>query len=375
MNSPQDALLEPDLIGLSAFVEEDSRLGAIRSAGEGVEAYLVGGSVRDLLLGLSPTDLDVAIEGDPSAIVRRLDPDATEHPRFLTASLELDGDRVDLAATRTETYVRPGALPDVEPASLEEDLARRDFTINAIAVPLSRPGEMIDPFDGIGAIRDRRLSILRPDSFREDPLRALRGARYAARFGFAPDDAMDEALRGVELGSVSDDRLAAELGRLAAEDRPQIALGIAQGWGLVDISGELVELVGRAAELLDQEPWSGFVPLQEVVLAALERGDEALLVPDQPPRTKIDQFDLLDRLDPGVMMLARAAGREWLDWWPRTGAGAALEIDGQDLIEAGIEPGPGVGVGLRAALAEYLETGVRDRERQLATALAAAGAD
>lgn len=372
MNSPHEEPLELDLEGLGSFIAADSRLDAIRAAAEEDEAYLVGGSVRDLLIGRTPRDLDVAIEGDPSAIVRRLDPSATEHPRFRTASLGLEGGQVDLAATRSETYSRPGALPDVEPASLGEDLARRDFTINAIAVPLSRPEEVIDPFDGLGALRERRLSILGPDSFTDDPIRALRGARYAARFGLEPDFEMAEALRGVDLSSVSEDRLAAELGRLAREDHPELALEVARGWGLIDIAEDLVELVRIATDLLQVEPWSGFAPLPAVVSAALAGADALDDVPEVAPETRIEQYDLLEHLDPGVMVLARAAGREWLDWWPEVGAGISLEIDGDDLLQAGVEPGPRVGVGLRAAFAELLETGDGDPTRQLATAVAAA---
>jgi len=372
VNAPHEEPLELDLGGLRSFVSEDSRLDAIRTAADSVEAFLVGGSVRDLLLGRIPLDLDVAIEGDHSAIVRHLDPGATEHPRFRTARLELEGGQVDLATTRSETYSSPGSLPDVEPASLGEDLARRDFTINAIAVPLSMPEEVIDPFSGIGALRDRRLSILRPDSFVDDPIRALRGARYAARFGLEPDLEMAEALRGVDFGSVSKDRLDAELGRLAREENPELALDLARKWGLIDMTEDQVGLVRSAADLLQGEPWSGFVPLPVVVSAALA-GTAALDgVPEVPPERRIEQYDLLVRLDPGVIVLARAAGREWLDWWPEVGVEASLGIDGDDLLEAGVEPGPSVGVGLRAAFAELLESGDGDPTHQLATAVAAA---
>lgn len=372
MSAPQRDRIEPDLEGLAAFVAGDPRLEAVRAVGSGVEAYLVGGSVRDLLMGLTPADLDLAIEGDPSTLVERLDPEATEHYRFGTARLNLQGGQVDLAATRRETYPRPGALPEVEPAGLEEDLARRDFTVNAIAVPLSRPGDLIDPFDGLSALAERRLTLLRPDSFTDDPLRALRGARYAARFDFRPDDQMSLFLKEVDLGSVSDDRLDAELSRLADEARPDAALDLARQWGLVEIDPGLVDRIAGARELLGREPWVGFCTVAEVARTALEDGDRVRAIPDLPPRDRIEQFELLERLEPGAIVLARAGGLEWLDWWAEFGAGATLDIDGDALIEAGIEPGPRVGAGLRAALAELLETGESDRDRQLETAVAAA---
>src|SRR5204862_5576259 len=99
-------------------------------------AWLVGGAVRDLMLGASSVDLDVAIEGDAREVARelasRLGGEAKEHERFGTATVSAGDLVVDLASTRRETYAQPGALPDVEPASLDEDLARRDFTVNAM---------------------------------------------------------------------------------------------------------------------------------------------------------------------------------------------------------------------------------------------------
>src|SRR3954471_22764799 len=104
-------------------------------------AWLVGGAVRDLLLGAPAVDLDVAIEGDAREVARALATtlggDAVEHERFGTATVTADGLSVDLASTRRETYPQPGALPDVEPAPLDEDLARRDFTVNAMAASLN----------------------------------------------------------------------------------------------------------------------------------------------------------------------------------------------------------------------------------------------
>jgi len=375
VSASDESPVEPDLERLRSFVAGDPRLEAVRSACGQMKAYLVGGSVRDLLLGRSPADLDVAIEGDLSLVVDRIDPGATEHPRFLTARLSLDGGQVDLAGTRSESYPTPGSLPVVEPASLDHDLARRDFTVNAIAVPLARPENLIDPFDGLTAIRDRRLSLLKSDSFEDDPIRALRGARYAARFGFEPDEEMRGALAGVDLGSVSDDRVEAELERFGGESRPELALDIARAWGLIEISEELVDLVGEAGDLLEEQPWKGFTTVSEVVDSALGSEGDLRSVPEEPPSRRIDQFELLERIRPGVIVLARVSGREWLDWWPREGMKASLAIDGDALLEAGIEAGPRIGAGLRAAFAEVLEEGPTDRDRQLATALAVARND
>src|SRR5690606_25329122 len=121
-----------------------------------------------------------------AALAARLGATTAEHERFGTAKVVLEGHEVDLAGARRETYPEPGALPVVEPAdSIEQDLARRDFTINAMALSLDDPAEPIDPHGGAADLDAGLLRVLHPGSFADDPTRALRAARYAARFGFA----------------------------------------------------------------------------------------------------------------------------------------------------------------------------------------------
>ncbi len=98
--------------------------------------YLVGGAVRDLLLVGTPYDLDLVVDGDALALARSLVGELTLHDRFGTSTVRLDGFAYDIARARRETYARPGALPEVEPAPLAEDLLRRDFTVNALAIEL-----------------------------------------------------------------------------------------------------------------------------------------------------------------------------------------------------------------------------------------------
>ena len=117
----------------------------VRAVAGEVRVYLVGGAVRDLLLGRERTDLDLAVEGDAVALGKRLGGEVRAHDRFATATAVLDGVELDLATTRSETYPRPGALPEVRPATLAEDLARRDFTVNAMAVTLHAAPGLIDP--------------------------------------------------------------------------------------------------------------------------------------------------------------------------------------------------------------------------------------
>ena len=148
--------------------------------------YLVGGAVRDLLLGRGRADIDLVVEGDPAALAAALgaEPLVESHSRFGTLKVRLGGEELDLAAARRERYARPGALPTVElGAPIRTDLARRDFTVNAMAVPLAEPRELIDPYDGQADLEAGVLRVIHDGSFVDDPTRAIRAARYAARFG------------------------------------------------------------------------------------------------------------------------------------------------------------------------------------------------
>ncbi|MDP8968483.1 MAG: hypothetical protein M3N04_07780, partial [Actinomycetota bacterium] len=151
--------------------------------------HLVGGAVRDLLLGREPRELDVVVEGDVGALAARLGGDAERlvHERFGTATVRSGGCRWDLAASRGERYAHPGALPDVFAAGIDEDLRRRDVTVNAIALDLST-GELRAVAHAEQDVRDRRLRVLHDASFVDDPTRLVRLARYAARLGFEVEE-------------------------------------------------------------------------------------------------------------------------------------------------------------------------------------------
>ncbi len=149
--------------------------------------FLVGGSVRDLLLGMTPSELDLVAEGDTAEVAERIGGKIVVHDRFGTSTVWRDGFRYDLARARRESYPRPGALPEVEPAPLREDLRRRDFTVNAIALGLAGPdaGTLQAVARALEDLQAGRLRVLHEDSFAEDPTRLLRLARYRGRLGFA----------------------------------------------------------------------------------------------------------------------------------------------------------------------------------------------
>ena len=210
------------------------RIGELADA-DGLRAYAVGGCVRDWLLGLANTkDLDVAVEGGgidlARAVARALGGRVEAHEQFGTATVHGRSRRVDFATCRTERYARPAAYPRVTPGTLEADLFRRDFTINAMAIVLSpsRFGALVDPFHGARDLRGTRLRILHPRSFLDDPSRILRGVRFATRFGLrwecSTERAAREAIAAGSLGWLNAGRLRRELDRMGAEPDPRACL-------------------------------------------------------------------------------------------------------------------------------------------------------
>ena len=157
--------------------------------------YLVGGTVRDILLGEPSFDVDIAVEGDAIAfaqsLAEALGGRMRAHDKFGTAVvLYGDDERIDVVTARTESYESPGALPTVAPGSIEDDLFRRDFTINAIAVSLrgDEKGRVVDPFAGRTDLEAGRIRVLHDRSFLDDPTRIFRAVRYENRYGFRMDE-------------------------------------------------------------------------------------------------------------------------------------------------------------------------------------------
>ena len=196
-----------------------------------VSAYLVGGLVRDFLLGRKNLDVDIAVEGDGMTFARRL---ADQHgaglkifDRFATALVVFpDGFKLDVATTRRESYAHPSALPTVKPSSIEDDLYRRDFTINALAICLnaSRFGELVDFYGGLRDLEHKVLRVLHASSFVDDPTRVFRAIRFEQRFGFRIETdtftLLKEAAATDLVHRLSGPRLRNEVLRVLSEEVP-----------------------------------------------------------------------------------------------------------------------------------------------------------
>lgn len=367
---------EGDPSALAEELKNVATLPKLRSACEGRAAYLVGGVVRDALLGAGAdvADVDISVEGDVAGIARGLDPEALVNDRFGTARAIVDGVVVDFAASRAERYERPGALPEVERAGLDADLARRDFTVNAMAVPLEGDPLLIDPHDGLADLRAGVLRVLHAGSIADDPTRALRAARYAARLGFEPDAGTAGQIAAADMGTVSADRVRAELDLIAEEREAAKALALAAGWGLIDADPARIEAAGRAAALSAEPRWATAPRAAAVLMAAgLAPGNCERLAAVRPSRPS-EAVRAAAGHTAAELLAARALGAEWLDDHADRWAGVSLEIAGGDLLAAGVPEGPAVGAGLQAALEAKLDRGAAGAEEELRIALEAARA-
>jgi len=371
--------------------------------------FLVGGAVRDLLLGREPLDLDLAIEGSFDQIIERLGARPDVHERFGTATVTRDGGRYDIARTRAELYPHPGALPEVEQATIDDDLARRDFTVNAIALGLTGPraGELVAVDGALNDLRAGRLEVLHDASFSDDPTRLLRLARYAARLDFEIATrtralAAAAVADGV-LATISGARIGNELRLLGQESDPVgaftelHALALDQAVDrLLSFAPERQALARDAFQHLPPDGSRAVLALGVSLLGSdalsaarlLDRLDfsasDRVAIVDVATRAT-SLADALRSADTGsaiagaigsvgVATVALAAAHGPLEQarrWLTTLRHQTLQITGDDLIANGIPQGPELGRRLTAARDAMWDGVAADRESQLAVALAA----
>jgi tRNA nucleotidyltransferase (CCA-adding enzyme) len=385
---------------------------------------LVGGAVRDLLLGRPPRELDVVVSGDGASFAHELaeslargggdSPLTTLHERFGTAVLEWSDGCVDIATRRAESYPLGGALPEVRAGSAKEDLARRDFTVNAIAVPLGGEwsGGLLHVEHALEDLAAGRLRVLHDQSFVDDPTRLLRLARYKARLGFEVEDTTAALARATiatrVLDTVSGARIGAELRLALAEGDAVASLAALSELGV--LGGlhprlRFEEPVARATlELLPENGRKDLALLASLLLPlALRAGEDrkaeiaALLDRWDFPAGDRDRVvaaaaavpRLIEELPaaerPSVLRaaargvplegvaLAGALGceepaRRWLEHTRHVD----LEITGDDLVAAGIPEGPEIGWRLEEVLKLRLDGELLGgREAELVAALEA----
>ena len=416
----------PDASTVGIFLNADTRIANTlrqvqKLAGDSsLPAYLVGGPVRDLLLGAPVNDLDISVVGSAPSLAHKLANTLggrlTVHPRFRTAALWLPGNiSVDLVTARRETYSRPGALPDVAPSSIADDLSRRDFTINAMAIPLCGDDrDLVDPCNGRADLKAGLIRTLHPQSFQDDPTRIFRAVRYEQRFGFRIDDStltdLQSALHGGAVATLSGPRIDRELRRIIREPAPLPALRRATSLGALAAIHPAMPTMDHWDAL---ENWSSVPPGAEpanrswplcwdaALFWTLTADQVASLSFRNPARTRLARYieslkenlpklsalrlapshvcALLD--DPSLdrnpfaipaLTVALAFAKppaaerirryltEWRDLRPR--------VDGLFLLQSGVPAGPAVGQALRALRIARLDgvANSRDDEVKLA---------
>lgn len=358
--------------------------------------WVVGGAVRDALLGRTPREIDLVVEGDAGVVAQRLGTPTAVHERFGTYRVA----GTDVAAARREVYARPGALPEVAlGATVADDLARRDFTVNALAVRVSDGCGEAWP----GALQDleaRQLRVLHAHSFEDDPTRLLRLARYAARLEFgveADTDALARAaVRDGSLRTVSGARIGAEV-RLTLEEPLPRALLALDRHGLAQYAvhpaftadadliaavleavppGALAGLAALGACLLDADAVIPALdalafPAAERAIIAAAADARALAARLRSAGSPSDVAAVAARQPAEALAVAAALGAgEAVGRWLRQWRHVRLAITGEDLLAAGLR-GPAIGAALRAAHAAALDGKAVDREAQLGVALGA----
>lgn len=377
--------------------------------------YLVGGAVRDLMLGFVQFDFDLVVEGDAGELAEHLASAiggrVVKHERFLTATFKsADGElSVDIATARTETYAEPGALPEVEPSDIESDLARRDFTVNAMALALwhDRLGELKTYPDAEADFAARMLRVTHDQSFLDDPTRLLRLLRYGARLGFTAEPHTEDLARAaVDAGApatVSGGRIRDELLDLLGERSALVALDSMYALELdralhpkfdadeylasralqelpegVHQDLLLLAVCSRAMDETELDAWLAHLKIgskESAVVRDAVLHHSALHKDFKAATAASERSELLRSRRPETIILAAAlpatdpdsaaAMRDWV----REGDAAKLEISGADLRAAGIGEGPEIGRALAEALSATLDGELAGREQQLQFAI------
>ncbi|MEO0078015.1 MAG: hypothetical protein ABIK86_03340 [candidate division WOR-3 bacterium] len=397
-SSPGWATAGSNLLAHSQHAGLLAHLGRI-GARLGTRTFLVGGPVRDLLLGRESPDLDVAVESHArqfcNAVALELGGRSVYHSRFLSGTVSTPaGIRLDVNQTRTETYVRPAVLPTVKPAGIEADLARRDFSINAMALDItpSSFGCLLDPLDGSTDLAQRQIRILHGQSFQDDPTRVFRAIRFAVRLGFNIEAETLQLLRTAVqkkfLARLTPERVLYELRLVCREPLvlPMVeslvyeqVLHSTWGWTaprqFLPGLGRLVQQ-GTAPDLLFIY-WLSFLPVtRRFPIRREEQEAAAWLNRFEPVRgalVRSHRASTIYRLlkpvpEPALRILAalepEPSARRIRDYLERL-ARVKTELTGKELRQMGVEPGPHYRQLLDELLFARLDGRVQTRDDEL----------
>lgn len=349
------------------------------------DAYLVGGSVRDLVLGRDPKDPDIVVVGNGTrfarALAEKINGKVASVSQFGTAVIDTPNGLIDIATARLDTYSSPAALPEITPSTIDADLLRRDFSVNAMALSIlpTNWGELLDPQRGFSDAARRKIRILHDTSFQDDPTRILRAVRYEVRLGFSMGvetaEALDRDLSYID--QLSSARLLAELQKLLREPMRADILRRAEALGVIgaispalrvtaaglkamehfgeagDNVDELLFVACMTSSLTEKEGESVIARLQPdrdwqaVIRGAAAFRDVASIL-ESPDLLPSEIVDLLARIPVPVIEFQRVAGpktrqREHIEAYLRRHRDIRSETTGDELMAQGVPQGPVLG--------------------------------
>jgi tRNA nucleotidyltransferase (CCA-adding enzyme) len=411
------------LIKLPQKMKSNLRLIGKTADNLGVRAYVVGGVVRDILLKKENLDLDIVVESDAISfaqhLVKSIRDKLTIHKKFGTATLFKEDLRTDFATARSETYSQPAALPDVQPGTIKDDLFRRDFTINAMAISLnsSTYGQLQDFFGGLNDLKQKKIRILHDLSFLDDPTRILRAIRFKERFDFSIEkktsSSMKEALKSGMLSRLTTSRLFDELVHILKEDNPHkqiLSVWHICGLGFIDqrlkINSSTINLLKRArkeiawfeatfAKKRKPDGWLIYfiilldgIRQPEVIHKIikrfnLKRGDSKRILSYKNNKGKILRilnekrlglnaiFKTLEPLSYEVILLIMIKSnsitiKKRIIAFLKMLNGVRLETTGEDLKRIGLKPGRNFGLLMEKALYKKIEGKLKTKGQELA---------
>ncbi len=409
-----------DLSILGSKIFTDLKVLGAKAERLGFSAYLVGGGVRDLLLKQKSFDLDIVVEGDAislaKALVHGFESRLVTYPQFGTATVTFpNGVVLDLASARSEHYSHPGVLPVVKKGSLKEDLFRRDFTINALAVSLNPDcfGQLRDFYGGYGDLKNKKVRILHSKSFIDDPTRILRALRFVSRFNFQLEantlQLLKDALAKNTPAAVKAPRYFAEFRKIFSEKSPVkclkrlavlhgldfIALDFHPDWktltcvekciselkkqkfySLKDWSGVFLLAFFSSLTSLQIKHFAKQFHLTKEEILSLSSLEEITSITDQlkvPYLVASDIYEILDPVDLEIIYFIRArtsvnmvASR--IDHFLKKWRLVTLQITGKDLKTLGLAPGRQMGALLHILLLYKIDGRIKNHSDELALA-------